>query len=141
MRRLRKKTWYCISAAWLAVSFSLYWVCGADDASVKPTRSDAEAPKQVIRRHQDLETVATETQYLTNARPRSSRLEQNFPKQLESPPVQLDRGVVRLPDRLSEMESDVEIEPAGFSQFTPLTDEDAPLRPTIWFRGGIELVD
>ncbi len=140
MRRFSQKTWYCIAAAWLAVSLTMYWACGVDDASADLKRPVAEAPQQVVRRHQDLVAFTTETQYLTNARPRSSRREQNFPKQLESPPVEFDRGVVRLPDRMSEADSDLEIKPAGFSQFAPLTEEDAPKRPTIWFRGRIELV-
>ncbi|HWL08554.1 MAG TPA: hypothetical protein VNQ76_09125 [Planctomicrobium sp.] len=141
MRRFRQQTWFCIAAVWLAGSISMYWAYDVNVAPDDLVQTHEKSQRQVLRRHQDLEAVTTETQYLTNVRTRTSRPAAGFPKQEESKSVHPRPGVVRLPDTAPSRPTPA-VERVGYERFPLL--EDVPntgKTRTVWFRGQIELVE
>ncbi|SFH69187.1 hypothetical protein [Planctomicrobium piriforme] len=123
MRRFGQQTWFCVAAACLAGTLTMYW---SQDIDVAPSDlshvGEQASGHGIVRRWQDLPPSAPPE--FT----RSETAPQTLQKSL-APPAALRPGVTKL----SDSPRDSGIQRAGYQQSTPPV-----VPPAVWLDGRIE---
>ena len=139
MRRLGQQTWFCIAAAFLAMTLSVVWSQDVEVAAEDLPSESRTDRGSVIRRRQDLDPAVTEIQKGPVQRSQASRPAAILPKILENgsnplPETALPKGDQSAPVA-SSPDTGLDIERAGYRE-----EGNHGKKQAVWFRGMIEPV-
>lgn len=155
MTRLRQQLWFTFAAVWLAGSISMYWSVNVRVAESPSAPVDPTVSRELVKRWMDLDSLTTQTQFLTAARPHglpplsetqnASQYsdQKKTPDTLDTPNVQSDLVALsfKASDPLSSERLTQRQKPRD-QHFTPVLFEESNSRSDSshdWFSGGIEL--